>query len=59
MELQEEIIFDKKDNPIQNLQIGHLTFRTRYADYTPIEYILNKFTWDANILEAALTGGEE
>ena len=54
-----EIIFDKKDNPIQNLQIGHLTFRTRYADYTPIEYILNKFTWDANILEAALTGGEE
>ena len=54
-----EIIFDKKDNPIQKLRMGHLTFWTRYADYTPIEYILNKFTWDEQILEDALTGGEE
>lgn len=54
-----EIVFDKEDNPIWKLQEGHLTFRTRYADYTPIEYILNKFTWDSTILEDALTGGEE
>ena len=53
-----EVVFDKADNPIWKLQEGHLTFRTRYADYTPIEYILNKFTWDSTILEDALTGGE-
>lgn len=53
-----QIIFDKADNPITKLQEGHLTFSTRYADYTPIEYIKNKFTWDSTILEDALTGGE-
>ncbi len=53
-----EVVFDKEDNPIWKLQEGHLTFRTKYADYTPIEYILNKFTWDSTILEDALTGGE-
>lgn len=53
-----EVIFDKADNPITKLQEGHLTFSTRYADYTPIEYITNKFVWDSTILEDALTGGD-
>lgn len=53
-----QIVFDKADNPITKLQEGHLTFSTRYADYTPIEYIMNKFVWDSTILEDALTGGE-
>ena len=54
-----QIVFDKADNPITKLQEGHLTFTTRYADYTPIEHIVNKFVWDSTILEDALTGGNE
>jgi hypothetical protein len=54
-----EIVFNKADNPLTALQEGHLTFCTKYADYTPMEYILNKFTWDSTILEDALTGGDE
>lgn len=53
-----QIVFDKADNPITKLQEGHITFGTRYADYTPIEYITNKFVWDSTILEDALTGGD-
>ena len=53
-----QIVFDKADNPITKLQEGHITFSTRYADYTPIEYITNKFVWDSTILEEALTGGD-
>lgn len=53
-----QIVFDKADNPITKLQEGHITFSTRYADYTPIEYITNKFVWDSAILENALTGGD-
>lgn len=54
-----EIIFNKADNPITKLQEGRMMFRTKYADYIPTEYILNKFTWDSTILEDALTGGED
>lgn len=53
-----QIVFDKADNPITKLQEGHITFSTKYADYTPIEYITNKFLWDSTILEDALTGGD-
>lgn len=54
-----EIIFDREDNPISEIQNGHLKFRTRYADYAPTEYIENEFAYDVNILEAAFEGGTD
>lgn len=54
-----KILFDKKENPPENIQLGHYKFRTRYADYTPMECIENEFHYDASILESALEGGEE
>lgn len=53
------IIFDKRENPVENIVAGHLKFHTRYADYTPAEYIENEFTYDLNILMNALEGGTE
>ena len=54
-----KILFDKKENPIENILLGHYKFRTQYADYTPMECIENEFNYDASILESALEGGEE
>lgn len=53
-----EIVFSRKDNPIEKLRIGRLKFKTRYADYAPAEYIQNEFAYDINMLENALLGGE-
>lgn len=53
-----EIVFNRADNPKENIMAGYLKFVTRYADYTPAEFIENEFTYDINMLEAAL-GGEE
>lgn len=54
-----EIVFNRKDNPIENIKIGHLIFRTRYADYAPAEYIENEFAYDVSLLEAAFEGGSD
>lgn len=54
-----EVIFDKAENPMSQILEGHFKFHTRYADYTPAEYIENRFTWDSAILQETLTGGEE
>lgn len=54
-----EVIFDKAENTMEQMLEGHYSFHTRYADWTPAEYIENRFTWDSDILQAALTGGEE
>lgn len=54
-----EVIFDKSENPLSEILEGHFRFHTRYADYTPTEWINNTFTWDSKILEKALEGGEE
>lgn len=54
-----EVIFNKDENPMSQILEGHFKFHTRYADYTPAEYIENRFTWDSAILQEALTGGEE
>jgi len=54
-----EIIFDKKENPTENIKEGHLRFRTRYADYAPAEYIENEFSYDVSLLEAAFEGGTD
>lgn len=53
------IIFDKKKNPISKIIDGKVKFSTRFATYSPMEYIENEFEYDASILEAALSGGEE
>lgn len=54
-----EVVFDKTENPMDRLLEGHYRFHTRYADYTPAGYIVNRFTWDSEILRDALLGGEE
>jgi len=52
------VVFDKNENPKAQILEGHFRFHTRYADYTPAEYIENTFTWDSQILQAAFEGGE-
>lgn len=54
-----EIIFDKDKTTKEELMQGHLYFKTRYADWTPTEYIEHDFFWSADILEEALLGGSE
>lgn len=53
-----EIVFDRKLNPITNVMAGHLKFQTKYADYVPAEYVENEFSYDVDILENSLEGGE-
>ncbi|MCM1045636.1 MAG: hypothetical protein NC417_09010 [Candidatus Gastranaerophilales bacterium] len=53
-----EVIFNKSENPKSQMIEGHYVFHTRYADYTPMEAVDNKFTWDSQILENAFEGGE-
>lgn len=50
-----EIVFLMSESDFIN---GHLYFETRYADYTPTEYIHNQFVWDLNVLEAAFEESE-
>ena len=38
---------------------GHYVFSTRYADYTPAEYVENDFVYDAQILVDTMEGGNE
>ncbi|MBE5910887.1 hypothetical protein [Pseudobutyrivibrio sp.] len=52
------VVFDKSENPLSEILEGHYKFHTRYADWTPMEYIENDFTWDSKILEEAFEGGE-
>ena len=48
-----EVVFSENDNPMSEMLEGRYTFRTRYADWTPIEYLENVFTWDSTILQEA------
>lgn len=52
------VVFSKDENPKAEIMEGRFRFHTRYADYTPTEYIDNTFTWDSQILQAAFEGGE-
>ncbi len=54
-----EVVFDKDENPISEILNGRFHFRTRYADYTPVVWITNTFTWSSKMLEDALEGGSE
>lgn len=53
-----EVIFNKSENPKEKIMEGHYTFHTRYADWTPVEFVENTFTWDSKILEEAFEGVE-
>lgn len=53
------IIFDKKKNPISKIIDGKVKFSTKFATYSPMEYIENEFEYDSSILESALSGGGE
>lgn len=53
------VVFNKDENPLEEILEGRFHFHTRYADYIPTEYIDGAFTWDSKILEAALEGDEE
>ncbi|MGN0338657.1 MAG: hypothetical protein ACI4EE_14280 [Lachnospiraceae bacterium] len=52
------VVFAKDENPLAEILEGHFVFHTRYADWTPVESIDNRFTWDSKILQAAFEGGE-
>lgn len=52
------VVFAKDENPIADILEGHFVFHTRYADWTPVEAIDNRFTWDSKILQDAFEGGE-
>ncbi len=52
------VIFDKSENPIEQIMNGVYKFHTKYADFTPIEAIDNEFTWDSRILKESFEGGE-
>nr|WP_295681128.1 phage tail sheath family protein [uncultured Lachnoclostridium sp.]DAD78541.1 MAG TPA: tail sheath tube [Caudovirales sp. ctCiv1] len=53
------IEFTESDNPISGLIDGKLVFRQHLAQFTPAEDIVNILSFDPDMLEAALTGGEE
>lgn len=53
-----EVVFNSSENPMSEILEGRYKFHTRYADFTPMVYIENTFTWDSSILQAAFEGGE-
>lgn len=52
-----KMVYDKADNPIENVVDGKIVFRQYLAPYTPAEDILNVLEFDPSMIEAAL-GGE-
>ena len=52
------IVFNKKDNPMENIIRGKFKFKTEYADYVPAEVIENEFSYSIDMLETALEGGQ-
>lgn len=53
------IEFNVDDNPTDAMLAGQYKFRTRYADWSPMEYIENVFEYDVDILTTAMEGGNE
>lgn len=52
-----KMVYNKEDNPIENILNGKVVFRQYLAPYTPAEDILNILEFDPSMIEAAL-GGE-
>jgi hypothetical protein len=46
------------DNPITDILAGKMTFRQRIAPYTPAQEIDNILTYDTELLQSVLVGGE-
>ena len=51
------MVYNRADNPINNVIDGRIVFRQYLAPYTPAEDILNVLEFDPSMIEAAL-GGE-
>lgn len=52
-----KMVYNREDNPIDNVLAGKIVFRQYLAPYTPAEDILNILEFDPSMIEAAL-GGE-
>ena len=52
-----KMVYNKDDNPIDNVMDGKIVFRQYLAPYTPAEDILNVLEFDPDMIETAL-GGE-
>ena len=52
------MVYDKEDNPINQVLDGKIVFRQYLAPYTPAEDILNILEFDPSMIETALGGGE-
>lgn len=52
-----KMVYNKDDNPIDNVLEGKIVFKQYLAPYTPAEDILNVLEFDPSMIEAAL-GGE-
>ena len=46
------------DNPAEDILAGKMTFRQKIAPYTPAQEINNILTYDTDLLESVLVGGE-
>ena len=46
------------DNPVTDILAGKMTFRQRIAPYTPAQEIDNILSYDTELLQAVLLGGE-
>lgn len=53
------IIYNEEDNPIDNILQGKIVFKQQLAAYTPAECIFNTLEFSPEMLQGALTGGEE
>ena len=53
------ISYNEDDNPISNILQGKIVFKQKLAAYTPAEYISNTLEFSPDMLQEALTGGEE
>ena len=48
----------ESDNPVTDILAGKMTFRQRIAPYTPAQEIDNILSYDTELLQAVLLGGE-
>lgn len=53
------ISYNEEDNPTENIVQGQIVFKQKLAAYTPAEYISNTLEFSPDMLQDALTGGEE
>lgn len=52
------IEYNRSDNPVENILAGQVVFRQKIAPYTPAQAIINMLSYDTELLEATIAGGE-